>query len=343
MSLASVSPYQCFVGVDIAAVTFTVAWLDAAPSPDRPQQFANTPAGFAALQQRLQTTGVAPAATLVAMEATGSYWVALAVALHQAGYVVSVLNPAAVHNFAKSYLRRAKTDALDARLLAQFAAERQPAAWSPPPEVYHQLRQRLVARDALLEMRKQAQNHRHALLQWPVVIESVRQQLDEVVISLNERIATLETEIAQVLQDGAWAASATLLLSIPGVGVLTTAWLLVTTLNFGLCATPEAAAAYAGLVPMPWESGTSVRGRPAIGHGGNSHLRRALYMATLSAARRNPLITAFYQRLREAGKPMKVARCAAARKLLHLAWAVVTRGRPFEAPTSAPEVLALVS
>ncbi len=343
MPLASVSPYQCFVGVDIAAVTFTATWIGAASSPDRPQQFANTPAGFAALQQRLPATGVAPAATLVAMEATGSYWVALAVTLHQAGYVVSVLNPAAVHHFAKSQLRRAKTDAMDARLLAQFATERRPAAWTPPPAVYHHLRQRLAARDALLEMRKQAQNHRHALLQWPVVVDSVRQQLDEVVASLDERIATLEAEIAEVLQDGAWAGSAALLLSIPGVGVLTAAWLLVTTLNFGLCTTAESAAAYAGLVPMPWESGTSVRGRPAIGHGGNSHLRRALYMATLSAARRNPPIKAFYQRLRAAGKPMKVARCAAARKLLHLAWAIVTKGRPFEAPTPAREMLAPAS
>jgi len=117
----------------------------------------------------------------------------------------------------------------------------------------------------------------------------------------------------------------------------------VTTLNFGLCATPEAAAAYAGLVPMPWESGTSVRGRPTIGHGGNSRLRRAPYMATLSAARRNSLIKTFYQRLRKAGKPMKVARCAAARKLLHLAWAIVTKGRPFEAPKPTADVLALAS
>ncbi len=86
----------------------------------------------------------------------------------------------------------------------------------------------------------------------------------------------------------------------------------------------------AGLAPHPKESGTSVRGRERIGHGGNKRRRPTLSMASLSAAQRNPLIKAFYDRLRAAGKPMKVARCAAARKLLHLARAVVLTGRAFD-------------
>lgn len=133
----------------------------------------------------------------------------MAVTLHEVGDAVAVLNPAQVHHDAKSDLRRAKTDALDARLLARFAAERQPEPWSPPPAIYRHLRLRLVARDAVLEMRTAAHNRRHALLQWPVVVASVRQRLDEVVASSDARIATLEAEIAQVLRDGAWAASAT--------------------------------------------------------------------------------------------------------------------------------------
>ncbi len=147
----------------------------------------------------------------------------------------------------------------------------------------------------------------------------------------------LDDEIAAVLADGAWAASAALLSTIPGIGLVTTAWLLVSTLNFSLCATPEQAAAYAGLVPLQRESGTSVRGRAQLGHGGNSRLRTALYLASLSATRYNPSIKVFYERLRAAGKPMKVARCAAARKLLHVAWAVVTTGQPFDARHGQPE------
>lgn len=114
-----------------------------------------------AFQQQLPATGAAPDATLVVLEATGSYWAALAVSLHQAGYAVAVVNPAQVHNYAKSLPRRSKTDALDAQLLALFAAERHPTPWTPPPTVYHELRQRLVARDGLLAMRAPS-GHRRA-------------------------------------------------------------------------------------------------------------------------------------------------------------------------------------
>jgi transposase len=322
--------YRLFAGVDIAAKTFTASWTSGGAPRDRALTFAQTPAGFTAFQDRLRSLGVPEAQTLIVIEATGSYWVALAVSLHDGGFTVAVVNPAHAHNYALSLPRRAKTDALDAHVLAQFAAERQPQRWTPPPQIYHELRQRLVARDGLLEMRQQARNQRHALLQWPVVIASVREHLDKVIAELDTRLAELDTEIAAVLRDGAWAESASLLRSISGIGLVTTAWLLVGTLNFQACASAEQAAAYVGLVPLARESGSSVRGRSQIGHGGHGRLRTALYLATLSAARFNPLIKAHYDRLRAAGKPAKVARCAAARKLLHLAFAVVTKRQPFD-------------
>jgi len=320
--------YRLFVGIASAGATFTVRWATARNTPRaRPLTLAQTPDGFAALQSQLQTTSVPPQATLVVMEATGSYWVALAVALHQAGYAVSVVNPAQAHNYATSLPRRSKTDALAAALLTQFAAERQPARWTPPPAVYHELRQRLVARDVLMAMRQQARNHRHALRQWPVVVASVQSHLDDRITELDDRIGTREGELAQVLANGAWAESARLLQTIPGIGMRTAAWLLVLTINVSLWRSAAAAGAYAGLVPLDYRSGTRVHGRAAIGHGGNARLRHAAYLATLSAARHNPSIRVCYQRLRDAGKPMKVARCAAARKLLGIAWAVVTKQR----------------
>ncbi len=321
--------YQLYVGVDIAADTFAAAWLSASGVLAAPFTGEQTPTGFAALQRRLQATAAAAAETLVVLEATGNYWVALAVTLHEAGYRVAVVNPRQAHHFAKAQLRRAKTDALDARDLARLAAALQPPPWVPPPMVYHEARQRLVARDALLAMRTQARNQRHALLQWPVVVAGVRQHLDEIVADLDRRVASLEAEIAAVLGASAWAESLACLTSAPGIGLVTAAWLLVGTLNFALCASPTALAAYVGLAPMPRESGRSVRGRPTIGHDGNRRLRTALYMATLSAARYNPAIKAFYDRLRAGGKPHKVARCAAARKLLHQAWALGTKQQRF--------------
>ncbi len=322
--------YQLYVGVDVAAETFVAAWLAPGGQPGTPVTHEQTPAGFAALQRHLRATASPPAATLVVLEATGNYWVALAVALHETGYRVAVVNPRQAHHFAKAQLRRAKTDALDARDLARLAAALRPAPWSPPPAVYHEVRQRLVARDGLLAMRTQARNQRHALAQWPVVVAAVRQHLDELIADLDRRIAALEAEIAAVLKESAWAESLACLTSAPGIGLVTASWLLVGTLNFALCAGPEALTAYAGLAPVPRESGRSIRGRAAIGHDGNGRLRTALYMATLSAARYNPAITAFYQRLRAAGKPKKVARCAAARKLLHQAWALGSKLQRFD-------------
>jgi transposase len=322
--------YQVYVGIDVAAETFVSAWLAPGGKPGTPVSGEQTPAGFAALQRRLRATGSPPAATLVVLEATGNYWVALAVALHEAGYRVAVVNPRQAHHFAKAQLRRAKTDALDARDLAQLAATLRPTPWTPPPAVYHEVRQRLVARDGLLAMRTQARNQRHALLQWPVVVAAVRQHLDELIADLDRRVAALEVEIAAVLKGSVWAESLACLTSAPGIGPVTASWLLVSTVNFALCIGPEALTAYAGLAPVPRESGRSIRGRRSIGHDGNGRLRTALYMATLSAARYNPAIKAFYQRLRAAGKPKKVARCAAARKLLHQAWALGSKLQRFD-------------
>ncbi len=314
------------VGVDIAAKTFTAAWTPTT----KPVSFNQTTEGFQKLQDSLLAVVRKPHDVLVVMEATGSYWVSLAVALHEMGFDVSVVNPKVIHNYAKTLPRRSKTDTLDAQLIRQFGAERTPPRWTPPPAVYHELRQRLVARDALLEMYQQARNQRHALLQWPVLVQSVVDQFNAIEQDFLARLKVLDKEIATTLQLGDWATSAALLQTIPGIGVQTTAWLLVATLNFALCPSPEMAVGYVGLNPLQYESGTSVRGRPALGRGGHRRLRRALYQAAVTAARFNPPLKIFYERLRERGKPCKVARCAVARKLLHLAWAVTTKQQPFD-------------
>jgi transposase len=274
------------------------------------------------------------------MEATGSYWILPATTLCQAGFTVSVINPAQAHAFAKALLQRAKTDAIDAQTLALLAALRQPEPWTPPPAIYAELQQRLAHRDTLIALRQQVRNQLQALSHLPTKVASVQRQMEALLATFDAQITDVEREIPQVLQqDAQWARTAQLLDTIPGIGLVTAAWLLVTTLNCTVCATAEQAAAYAGLAPNPHVSGTSVRGRATIGHGGNRRLRTALYLATLSAAQDHPLMHAFYRRLRLAGKPQKVARCAAARKLLHLAWAVVRAGRPFD-PNYAPQLAA---
>jgi transposase len=188
LSSPTVPDYRCFVGIDIAATSFTTSWTTDGHTLPRALTYAQNPAGFAAFQRQLQATGCPPPQTLVVLEATGSYWVSLAVTLHEAGYAVAVVNPAHLHNYAQSLPRRGKTDALDAQVCLRFAAERKPAPWTPPPAVYHELRQCLVARDGLLSMRQQARNQRHALEQWPIVVGSVLTHLDGVIAEVDQHL-----------------------------------------------------------------------------------------------------------------------------------------------------------
>ena len=331
MSSASTAVYQLFVGADIAARSFTAAWGRADHPPVRPVRYEQTPDGFAAFQQALAATGVAPAQTLVVMEATSTYWIQLAHALHTAGYTVSVVNPKQAHDFAKAVLQHAKTDPLDAKMLAQLGAKLTPPCWTPPPAIYHALQQRMAWRDSLIHLRTQVQNQHHALLHEQVVVDAVIARQTALIADLTAQIAAVECELRELLgSEDAWAASIVRLQSIPGVGLVTATWLIVATANFTACASVEAATAYLGLAPHPWQSGSSVRGRPHIGHTGNERVRQAVYMAAVSAVRCNPILRTFYARLKAAGKPAKVALCAVARKLLHLAWALVTKQRTFD-------------
>jgi transposase len=318
--------YELFVGIDIAATTAEVSIQRPGAKAGRSFKIDQTPEGFHRLVHTLQATDNEPSHVLVVMEATGSYWISLATRLvHQA------------HHFAKALLKRAKTEAIDAQTLAQLAMVLQPEPWMPPPKIYYELQQRLAQRDDLLNLRQQVRNQLHALDQHPEVSASVRTRMERLLVLFQSQIDEVEGEIAAALnQESAWAAAAERLQSIKGVGWVTAAWTLVTTLNFTTCDTVDALTAYAGLAPMPRQSGSSVWHRPSIGHSGNGRLRTAFYMATLTAARFNPAIKAFYNRLLEAGKPEKVARCAAARKLLHMAWAVVKKDQPFD-PNYAQE------
>lgn len=351
MSSSTIPPYRCFVGVDIAAKDFTTAILLPNQKPKLEKgSFAQDQQGFTRFMAVLTANHYPAEQILVVMEATGPYWVALAVALTQAGFATSVVNPAQVHYFAKAQLKRAKSDKLDALTLAQFAQALVPKVWTPPPQFYYELRQRLSQRDNLLKLLGQVDNQLHALSVSPIITLSVQQQLQALHQTLGDQIKQMEQELAALIKfeldldevpstdkpiltaEQEWQKSIALLRTIPGIGPLTACWLVVATLNFTTCSSVEGLVHYAGLAPMERTSGSSVRGRSQIGHSGNARLRTLLFLATLTAARFNPVIKAFWQRLRlDKNKPVKVARCACARKLLHLAYAIVKSGKPFKA------------
>lgn len=319
----------CFVGIDIAAESVTAAWHGPTPMTV-PLTVPQTKLGFRTLVKALRQHAK-PSQTQIVMEATSTYWMALAAYLHQRHFIVSVINPLQARHFAQAQLQRTKTDQVDARMLSDYARRMEPDRWSPPPLIWEQLQQRLAQRDDLVHMRTQEHNRRHALTRRPQPEASVVDRLTRHIAYLNQEIASLETEIEALLSGThAWADSARRLTSITGIGLLTAAMILVATQNFAYCQTPEQAVAFAGLAPRLHQSGSSVRGQRGTGRGGHAALRRALYMAAGAALQHNPPVRAVYLRLVARGKLKNVARVAAARKLLILAWTLVVKQRTFD-------------
>lgn len=314
------------LGIDIAKAKFEVAlWRPVGTV--RRKSFPNTAAGFTALTQWLDRYDVAH--VHAALEATGTYGDALATWLHDRGHVVSVLNPATVHAFAASQLTRAKTDRIDAELIARYTATQQPPAWTPAPRAIRE-RQALVRRlDALHGMRTQETNR---LAAGPLV-PAVTASLEAVIATLTAEIEAVQRQIRDhFTQHPGLRAQRDLLTSIPGIGDATAAVLIAELFDKSYRSARQAAA-FAGLVPRVHESGT-LRARGRLVKIGSGRLRKALYFPALAALRFNPTLQALQTRLRAAGKPPMVIVGAAMRKLIHLAFGVLKSGRAYD-PTYA--------
>ncbi len=319
------------VGIDIAATTLAVVFAPAAATPAPATTLPNEAAGWQTLMQTLDEQGATPATTLLVMEATGAYWQGLATALHTAGGLVSVVSPASVRAFAHARLRRAKTDAIDAAVIADFGHRMTPDRWTPPPAEVEAMRLLLRQRDDLVALRTQTRNRQHALAQLPVLPAAVQIPLREVLRVVEEQIVALDAAIKQqAAASVTLATEITRLTTITGVGVLTAAVVLTETRPLRGSATPAEVVAFAGLDPAPKRSGTSVRGAEHISKTGNARVRQAVYMAAVTAARCNPVFQPFYTRLLARGKGKKVALVAVARKLLVLMVTLLMHERDFD-------------
>jgi transposase len=290
-----------FVGIDVSK-----ARLDGAGRPDGATfQYPNEEAGIAALVARLE--GLRP--TLIVLEATGGLEAPLVAALDAAKLPTAVVNPRCVRDFAKSKNQRAKTDAIDAGVLAHYAEAIRPEAHALPDETARALEALLTRRRQLLEMRTAEGNRLGA-----APTARVRGSLEAHIAHLSAQLEDLQRQLDATIQESPlYHAKAELLRGVPGIGP-TVAWTLLGSLPELGTLSSKRIAALAGLAPYARDSG-AWRGRRSIG-GGRAEVRSALYMATLSAARYNPVLAAFYRRLRAAGKAVKVARVAVARKLL---------------------------
>jgi transposase len=302
-----------WIGIDVAK-----AWLDVARSgEERVERLPNDAEGIAALVATL----VARAPQLVVLEATGGYETAVTAALVAAGLAVAVINPRQVRDFARATGQLAKSDALDARVLALFAARVQPPPRPLPDAVAQDVAALLARRRQLLEMRT-AEQHRR-----PSLAPRLRPALDAHVVWLSQQLTELDGELDRTLRDSPiWREKEDLLRSIPGIGPVVARTLLGELPELGTLDRWEVAA-LAGVAPLNQDSGRRQGKRRTWG--GRAPVRAALYMAAVTATRCNPTIRALYTRLREAGKPAKVALVACMRKLVTIANAILRDGMPW--------------
>lgn len=306
------------IGVDLAKAKFDVAALQ--DGKYQSKVFPNTPAGFEQFRQWLDRYE----RPQVCLEATGSYWEALATFLVDQNIRVSVVNPAQIHAFGQAELNRTKTDKGDARLIARFCQVQQPPCWQPPPPAVRQL-QALVRRlDDLLTLQQRERNRQ------AVADTTVQPSLIAVLTTLDAEIAQIRQRIRDHIDgDPDLRQRRDLLDTLPGIGEATLAVLLASLGDIQRFENAKQVAAFAGLCPAERQSGT-YRGQAHLSKTGDPLLRKALYLPAVVASRYNPVVRAFCERLKAKGKPGKVIICAAMRKLLTLAYGVLKSGKPFD-------------
>lgn len=333
--------HRFVLGVDIAKANFSVALLEKLSLEQatfvNSGAFDNNRKGFRSLcawyrKQIKRTIQRGDSYVLhVCMEATGRFGEELATYLHAqfAGqqHLVSVVNPHLTSAYAKSRNQRNKSDKLDAQNIAHYCATHAPEPWQPLSEAQRHLRELSRYQESTETMLTQEKNRLKSGNNDPTVVRKIRKHIR----FLEEQRKEIEEEIASLCeQDDQLNKAVELIDSIPGIGFVTAAKILAEVPRHSDFATANHLVAHAGLAPVQTESGTSVRRRGRLPKKGNKHLRTALYMPTLAAMRRNPIIKDFTDRLKQAGKPKMVAVAAGMRKLLQLIFGVLKSGVPFD-------------
>ena len=306
-----------WIGIDVGKDSLDVAWGEGHKS--QRLSGTNSPAGRSAL------VGQLPPATesRVVVEATGGYERALVTALVEAGYRVAIVNPRQVRDFAKALGVLAKTDRIDALVLARFGHQVQPRILEEDPAMREELTQLVSRRRQLIDLRTMELNRRQQ-----VSVRQAQKSIEHVLKLLAKEIDHIEAEIARLLQsDDDWRAKIKLLSTTPGVAKVTSATLVAEVPELGRL-NRQAIAALVGVAPFNDDSGHH-RGTRRV-KGGRASVRRVLYMAALSARRCNPVIRAFSERLAAQGKKPKVIITACMRKLLVILNTMLKNNTPWK-------------
>lgn len=314
------TPKDGHVGIDVGK-----SWLDVARwGNEEVWRVANNEAGIAQLIQRLEEWKP----QLVAVEATGGYEQLVVQTMLLKGIAVAVVNPTRVRALSKAIGKLAKTDVIDARLIAEYAFKIQPEALAPQKAQEIRLKALITRREQLVEMSAAEQNR------VGTATNNMQEDIREHIAWMNSRIEELEAQIKALIDSQAeWKIQVKRLDDIQGVGLITAVTVVAEMPELGQL-DRQKIAALAGLAPFNRDSGQK-RGKRRI-FGGRKGIRRVLYMACLSAIRYNAVIRSFYQRLIEKGKVFKVAITACMRKLLTIMNALARDQVDWRAPLPIP-------
>ncbi|WP_262967394.1 IS110 family RNA-guided transposase [Methylobacter psychrophilus] len=292
-----------------------------------PQTFTNTRTDRARLVNKLvKLPGV-----IVCMEATGIYHFDLAVALHDAGVLVMVINPKSSHNFAKVLMKNSKTDAVDANTLAEYAARMDFVAWTRPSNETIAVRCFSRRITALTTQKSAAKNHLHALTATQETPKAVLRDAKLAITQLQKRIDRLTIEALLLIgKHSKLERTLTLLISIKGIAQTSAISLMGELLLLPPDLTHREWVKFAGLDPKAFDSGKSVHKKSRISKAGNRNIRAALYMPALSAKQHDPHVKAYFQHLVANGKKPLQAVCAIMRKLIHAIHGMLKNDEPFD-------------
>ena len=315
-----------FAGIDVGVEELILVIRNNGKSLD-PQKFANTPADRARLVKKL----VKLPGLIVCLEATGIYHFDLALALHDAGVLLMVINPKASHNFAKVLMKNSKTDAVDAHTLAEYAARMDFVAWTRPSNEKLALRSFARRVNALTGQKAAAKNHLHALTATQETPKAVLKDAKLAIAQLEKRIDQLTAEaLLLIAKHPELKRVLTLLIGIKGIAETSAIALMGELLLLPPGLSHREWVKFAGLDPKSFDSGKSVHKKTRLSKAGNRHIRSALYMPALSAKTHDPHVGAYFQHLVDNGKKPLQAVCAVMRKLLHAIHGMLKHDKPFD-------------
>jgi len=313
---------QQYLGIDISKKNFDVALLK--ENKYKHKSFKNNEKGYEELKKWLEFNQARQAHCC--MEATGIYGEKLAEYIYREGYKISVENAAKISSFAKAQLSRNKTDKADAKLIAQYCQACRPELFTPTPKEVKELKE-LVRHLTELKEAKTQQSNRLEAVENKIVIESIK----SIIKTIEREIEEIEKLIKKHIDNNpSLKADKELLKTIPGIGETTASMLVAEIPEIKSFESAKKLAAYAGLSPSQYLSGSSVRKRTRICKIGNSRIRKALYFPAITAMKHNPILASFSQRLASKGKHNFAIICAVMRKLLHLAFGVLRSGKAFD-------------